>query len=533
MLPNRMKTSLPLFSFALILLTAAAILAGGIVLARRTETIRLPRDREPLHAFGNSFGSELVRLERLYESHLRRLAQLDPLSDTFAIRNACNEIRGVQQYSILQRPVRRGSSSHIAIPGNQDGNTPLPVPAFNPELAPLNREVLLLSPEALFDEPERDSGWIDDPGKPPLFWLRRSPDIAVVILVGRDAIAKAVNSHLVAWLPAALPQVRAGAGQEILTGPEGIQLTTARPPEAGLPVPNGTPDLVLPLPSRFGAWQLSSWDPVRTRTRYDAAVLSGSSALAVLVVLLAAAVFWSQKLTLRLAEQRVSFVNRVSHELRSPLTNILLNADLARESLNGSAPRAVARLELLREEAQRLSRLITNVLTFSNSEQGRLQIQAQPCVPADVITGVLHQFAPSLERRHISVELNLTDQEPARLDADALTQIAANLVSNVEKYAAAGGYLGLTLTRDPEQGAIVLAVRDHGPGIAPKHRNQVFRPFQRLDDRVNAGVSGAGLGLSIARDLAEKMGGSLSLVPAARGAAFELRIPIRSASANE
>jgi signal transduction histidine kinase len=130
------------------------------------------------------------------------------------------------------------------------------------------------------------------------------------------------------------------------------------------------------------------------------------------------------------------------------------------------------------------------------------------------------------------VELNLVDHEPAQLDADALIQIAANLVSNVEKYAAAGGYLGLTLTRDPGQDAIVLVVRDHGPGISPRHRNRVFRPFQLLDDRVNAGVSGAGLGLSIARDLAEKMGGTLSLVPAARGAAFELRLPIPRASAN-
>ncbi|HUF60627.1 MAG TPA: HAMP domain-containing sensor histidine kinase [Verrucomicrobiales bacterium] len=528
-----MKASLPVLTFALILFTAAAILAGGILLARRTETIHLPRDREPLHAFGNSFGSELARLERLYESHLRRLAQLSPLSDTFAIRSACDEIRGVQQYSILQRQARPGSSSHIAIPGNQDGNAPLPVPAFDPEAAPLNRQVLLLSPEALLDDPERDSGWIDEPGKPPLFWLRRSRDTAVVILVGRDAVTEAVNTHLATWLPDALPQVRAGAGQEVLTGPKGNPLAAARPPAGGLPVPNGTPDLVVPLPSRFGVWQLASWDPIQTRTRYDAAVLTGSSALALLVALLAAAVFWSQKRAISLTEQRVSFVNRVSHELRSPLTNILLNADLARESLNGSAPRAAARLDLLREEAQRLNRLITNVLTFSKYEQGRLQIRAQPCVPADVITAVLHQFAPSLERRHISVELNLTDHEPARLDADALTQIAANLVSNVEKYAFAGGYLGLTLTRDLDQNTIVLAVRDHGPGIAPKHRNHVFRPFQRLDDRVNAGVSGTGLGLSIARDLAEKMGGSLSLVPAARGAAFELRLPIPSASANE
>jgi signal transduction histidine kinase len=90
--------------------------------------------------------------------------------------------------------------------------------------------------------------------------------------------------------------------------------------------------LLLPLRSRFGAWELASWDRRETRIRYDLPTLAAGIGVAMLMALLGVGAFVQQRRALALAAQRVSFVNRVSHELRTPLTNILLNVDLAAES---------------------------------------------------------------------------------------------------------------------------------------------------------------------------------------------------------
>ena len=111
------------------------------------------------------------------------------------------------------------------------------------------------------------------------------------------------------------------------------------------------------------------------------------------------------------------------------------------------------------------------------------------------------------------------------LPADALAQITANLLSNVEKYAPE---VPASLQTTQSEREFTLTIRDGGPGIAEKDAERVFEPFERLDDRVAAGVSGAGLGLSIARELARRMGGELRLVTVEKGASFEFRLPLPS-----
>jgi signal transduction histidine kinase len=108
------------------------------------------------------------------------------------------------------------------------------------------------------------------------------------------------------------------------------------------------------------------------------------------------------------------------------------------------------------------------------------------------------------------------------VNADAFAQILANLLSNVEKYVP-GGVVEIAATI--EHGTLAVTVTDQGLGIAPEEAERIFRPFERLDSRINEGATGTGLGLAIARELAESAGGSLSLIPSARGASFQLRMP--------
>ncbi len=136
----------------------------------------------------------------------------------------------------------------------------------------------------------------------------------------------------------------------------------------------------------------------------------------------------------------------------------------------------------------------------------------------------MRQFEPALLRRGITLTHSHAGPETlALLDADALAQITANLLSNVEKYAPNAA----ASVRTEQVGDVfVLTVSDAGPGIPSADVARIFEPFFRVDDRVEAGVSGTGLGLSIARELAQRMGGSLKLVPCEKGACFELRLAL-------
>src|SRR5690606_22918723 len=119
-------------------------------------------------------------------------------------------------------------------------------------------------------------------------------------------------------------------------------------------------------------------------------------------------------------------------------------------------------------------------------------------------------FTPSLERKDIAVDFKADEADGAihaSIEPDAFRQILGNLLSNIEKYAAAGKVARIRLLRERDE-AVVL-VSDDGPGIPKREGERVFEPFHRLDDRTRAGVTGTGLGLAIARDLARDAGGSL------------------------
>jgi signal transduction histidine kinase len=197
---------------------------------------------------------------------------------------------------------------------------------------------------------------------------------------------------------------------------------------------------------------------------------------------------------------------------------MLLNLDLVSAHTAGEG---APRLALVREEAGRLGRLIENVLTFSRGEQGRLTLRACACQPSAVLEAVLEQFSAAFARRSIAVRREIAPGTCV-LDGDALAQIAANLLSNVEKYAAG---CEVTITASLTAGEFTLTVADTGAGIPAHAADRIFLPFERLSSRLTEGVTGTGLGLAIARELAVHMSGTLRLLPSSRGAVFELRVP--------
>jgi signal transduction histidine kinase len=221
---------------------------------------------------------------------------------------------------------------------------------------------------------------------------------------------------------------------------------------------------------------------------------------------------------LREAGRRVSFVNQVSHELKTPLTNIRMYAELLEDQLEEDDEGAQRNLRVIVSESARLSRLIGNVLSFGQASRSLLTINRRPVVIDEVIGEVLEQFEPMLLRSAVRVHTDLVARREVSADPDAVGQVIANLLSNVAKYAAAGGVLNLASRLEGER--CVITVADRGAGIPAAQEQRIFEPFVRGDDRLTEGVSGTGIGLALARTIARLHGGDLRLLPSEEGACF-------------
>ncbi len=282
----------------------------------------------------------------------------------------------------------------------------------------------------------------------------------------------------------------------------------------------------------LAAWRLQCFVPDEQfavgagRSAY-VGLAGGLLAVAVAVAGCAVVLWRDYSRDMRQAAQQVSFVNQVSHELKTPLTNIRMYAELLERDLDSlddeTAGRSRQRLDVILGEGQRLSRLIGNVLTFARQQRRTLEPQPTEVVVDDVLERTLERFRPSLDELQIDVSTEFAAAEPARIDADFLEQIVGNLISNVEKYALSGR--SLRIRSRVENGAVIVDVTDGGPGIPKFDRDRVFAPFVRGSNEISA-AAGTGIGLSIARELARLHGGDLTLLESATGCVF--RVVLRS-----
>ncbi|WP_133053766.1 sensor histidine kinase, partial [Gilliamella apis] len=221
--------------------------------------------------------------------------------------------------------------------------------------------------------------------------------------------------------------------------------------------------------------------------------------------------------TLRLAKQQVSFVGQVSHEFKTPLTNITLYSEMLSEYLEDEPTPVPEYLHIIRAESKRLTRLVQNVLTFN--KPSRLNIK--PVNLTILIRQIYLTFKPILDAK--SLQLNIITLENdciVNTDEDCVMQILNNFLSNAEKYAFNGKQIDLSLTRKEKQ--VTITVRDYGDGIANHLLKQIFEPFYRVNSSITEGVSGTGIGLTIAKQLANQIRGEIKVINQNPGMVFSL-----------
>lgn len=453
----------------------------------------------------------------------------------------------------VEAPSAEVLALHDADSGRQDVDTSAAlteVPAFvappQERASPLQPRKTAVSPQDMVATPAAEAllppgpearGWIPVEQEGRLFvlgWYQAHPGSVVL---GLELELVALVSRLGAALP---PELGSGEGLCLRDERGRVFHQVGWVPSADLGVetdrvPGAPPSPLLRLPldaSLLPGWTVEAWlAPRPYESNADSGfLLMGFLLAAVLVV----AILSGGSLLLLHARassldalQKTSFVANVSHELKTPLTTIRLYSELLEQGrVNGESKRAEY-LRTIGRESERLSRLVANILDFSRLERGTRQLRLEDLDPAATLDAFCEQQAERLQAADMKwVRGALPAGLRIRADRDALGQVLLNLLDNAIKYASEGRELHLEAVVSGN----VFRMRfcDRGPGIPAAERERIFGKFHRLDQRLTAEKGGAGLGLSIARQLARAMGGELGCEnpTSGQGACFVLSLPL-------
>lgn len=234
-------------------------------------------------------------------------------------------------------------------------------------------------------------------------------------------------------------------------------------------------------------------------------VLAGS-------IVLAIAGFASLRSEIRLVNSRERFLANVSHELRTPLQQILMFVQLLRLGRARSESEREQSLEIIERETHRLIALSNSVLAAARSGA---QLQSGPVDVAHVVQTAADFFTPLAQARKMQIVLDITEPAMARGDPGAIRQILVNVLDNAAKYGPTGQTIAVGVSSDEK--IVRVWVDDCGPGIPASELDNVWKPFFRVPGTLDDSTGGAGLGLSIVRDLATAMDAAVELSETAAG----------------
>jgi signal transduction histidine kinase len=343
-----------------------------------------------------------------------------------------------------------------------------------------------------------------------------------VAVVASDADDEQLARGLAGWLDAAAPRSRA---QRAAAGPAPITIVTGHPRRA----PQASPSFeLLTIPSA-GAVSLgfAFAAPIAPDTLADRLPPALARHAAVALALVTDAMATAQALAeLRAGEaERDRFVSTVAHELRTPLTGLSGYLDLILEGRVDDREVEREFLERGRTIVGSMAGLVGDLLEMSRLDAGSIRLERAPFSVAEAMSGVASGLLPiALER---GVELRV--DAPARIrtasgDRRRVEQILTNLAANALKFGRQDGHGCVELGASFDGTVALIAVRDDGPGIEPEDRPRIFERFYRMAGHER--VTGTGLGLPIARELARAMGGELDVASLpGTGTAFVLALP--------
>ncbi|OGQ81522.1 MAG: hypothetical protein A3G40_07290 [Deltaproteobacteria bacterium RIFCSPLOWO2_12_FULL_57_22] len=236
-----------------------------------------------------------------------------------------------------------------------------------------------------------------------------------------------------------------------------------------------------------------------------------------------------------LDKMKSDFVSNVSHELRTPLTSIKGSVDNMIDGITGPLNEKQNRyLTRIKSNADRLTRLINNILDLSRIEAGRINLKPATLALVPLAQEVAESIRPAAAEKLISLEVVSPDADPtAWADRDKITQVLTNLIGNAVKFTPSHGKVRVAIQRNGAQW-MKVSVTDTGPGIPSDETGKIFDRFYQIAPAEKQKARGTGLGLAISKTLVEMHGGKIWLESGTgAGSTFSFTLPARQSLESE
>ena len=220
------------------------------------------------------------------------------------------------------------------------------------------------------------------------------------------------------------------------------------------------------------------------------------------------------------------FLATMSHEIRTPMNGIMVMAEMLAAGELPARQRRFA--EVIAKSGSSLLAIINDILDFSKIEAGKMDLEAAPVDPAEIVEDVASLFWERARSKGLDIAAYVDPATPARVlgDPTRLRQVVGNLVNNAIKFTETGGVM---ITVEPYEGGLRVRVRDSGIGIAPDKIGSLFGAFTQADQSITRRFGGTGLGLAICKRLVEAMGGEIEVASqVGKGSVFGFSVPLES-----
>jgi len=233
---------------------------------------------------------------------------------------------------------------------------------------------------------------------------------------------------------------------------------------------------------------------------------------------------WLRRRIVDLETQKTTFLQHISHELKTPLTTIREGAELLAESLSDQAPEEAEISQIMRTSSLYLQRLIEDLLQFARTQDPTIDLELKDGVElGEIVESLIRAQGVALAAKAISIEQDVARAQ-VRGDEKKLKIIVDNLLTNAIKYTPDGGFIRVSVRADDPY--VFVDVRDSGPGIDPAESEFVFEPFRQGTAEHHSSVTGTGLGLSIAKEYVEAHDGFIKIIPSDGGAHLQFAVPM-------
>ncbi len=207
-----------------------------------------------------------------------------------------------------------------------------------------------------------------------------------------------------------------------------------------------------------------------------------------------------------LSKKRADFISAISHEFKTPLTSIQMYSEMLEEGWVTDTAKIKHYSHLITSESNRLSRLITNILTLSNFEHNQWPINPEPTNVTDSLQAFMDKYKSTVEERGFIVEVYSTPTAyKYQIDQEALFHVLLNLAENAIKFSYSSEIKKLIFSLDHKDGDVYLSIRDFGPGVPKKDISKIFDDFYRVESEMTRTTKGTGIGLSLVKHLCRAM----------------------------